>query len=153
MDNIKKACQMSSYQKETNDLKADILKENLTTNSNKKWEKGVSSRHGSESGMSWRKNSNQLSVASGDSKLPQKGSFFKGPKDKNFKRERFNSDGNPGNKSNQIERIGLYRSSMKEGYNSNPNFFNDRIYDEEVKVDPSKVKYSLKSNIIKEFFC
>ena len=78
--------------------------------------------------------------------MPQKGSFFKTPKDKNFKRERFNSEGNnQGN--NQIERIGLYRQSMKSGYNSNPNFFADRIYSEEVKVDPSKVKYSLKSKI------
>jgi hypothetical protein len=64
MESIKKASQISSYQKETNDLKADNLKENLT-NSNKKWEKGVSSRHGSEN-LSWRKNSNQQSVNSGD---------------------------------------------------------------------------------------
>lgn len=64
MDNIKKANQLNSYQKETNDLKAENLKENLT-NSNKKWEKGVSSRHGSEN-LSWRKNSNQQSVNSGD---------------------------------------------------------------------------------------
>lgn len=63
-ENIKKACQISSYQKETNDLKADNLKENLM-NSNKKWEKGVSSRHGSET-LSWRKNSNQQSVNSSD---------------------------------------------------------------------------------------
>lgn len=64
MESIKKASQISSYAKETNDLKADNLKENLT-NSNKKWEKGVSSRHGSEN-LSWRKNSNQQSVNSGD---------------------------------------------------------------------------------------
>ena len=64
MENIKKACQINSYQRETNDLKADNLKENLT-NSNKKWEKGTSSRHGSET-LSWRKNSNQQSVNSGD---------------------------------------------------------------------------------------
>ena len=73
-----------------------------------------------------------------------KGSFYKTPKDKNFKRERFNSDGNT---NNQIERIGLYRQSMNSNYNSNPNFFNDRIYSEEVKVDPTKVKYSLKRKI------
>lgn len=75
-------------------------------------------------------------------KLPQKASFYKTPKDKNFKRERFNSEGA---NNNQIERIGLYRQSMNAGYNSNPNFFDERIYSEDVKVDPSKVKYSLKS--------
>jgi len=36
---------------------------------------------------------------------------------------------------------------MNAAYNSNPNFFNERIYSEEVKVDPSKVKYPLKSKI------
>lgn len=74
---------------------------------------------------------------------PQKGNFFKNTKENSFKRERFNSDGNE-----PIQRIGLYRQSMNTAYSSNPNFFNDRIYSEEVKVDSSKVKYPLKSKLL-----
>lgn len=73
---------------------------------------------------------------------PKKASFFKAPFDKNFKRERFNSEGN-----NKVEKTtGLYRNSKNFG--SNPNLLSERNYSSEIEIDISKIKYSLTSEFL-----
>ncbi len=64
LDNIKKACLINSYQKETNDLKAESSNNNQTITG--KWEKNVSSRHNSTESLSWRKKSTDQSSNNGD---------------------------------------------------------------------------------------
>ncbi len=54
---------MNTYQKETNDLKAEGSNNNQTNST--KWEKNASSRHNSET-LSWRKKSNDQSSNNGD---------------------------------------------------------------------------------------
>ena len=61
LDNIKKACHINTYQKETSDLQAENTN---NQNNNTKWEKNNSSRHNSES-LSWRKKSNDQSSNNG----------------------------------------------------------------------------------------
>lgn len=63
LDNIKKACHINTYQKETNDLKAEGNSNNQSIGT--KWEKNSSSRHNSET-LSWRKKSNDQSSNNGD---------------------------------------------------------------------------------------
>lgn len=75
---------------------------------------------------------------------PKKDSFFKAPFDKNFKRERFNSEGN-----NKVEKTGLYRNSRNSNSGSNPNLLSDRNYSSEIEIDISKIKYNLSSKKFK----